>query len=310
MRKEIELAIIGAGIAGVSAAIYARRSGLNFVIFEPKAIGGQLLFMEGIDNYVGLSLGTKGRDLAKDLAKTLSGLEIDVLAKEIKRVDTKEDRVELATDDCLYLARAIIIATGASFKRLDVEGEARLLGRGVSYCAVCDGFFFKGKDVAVVGGGNAAVEEALYLAEIAGKVTLIHRRDELRALDYLQKDLFAKENIEVVFDTVVQQVTGDNLLSEVILKNIKTDETKILSLNGLFVAIGVKPNTGVFDRVISLDEADFIVTDEQMQTSSTFIWACGDCRKRPLRQLITAASEGAIATMGVYKFLKGHYISS
>tara|TARA_B100000315_G_scaffold255730_1_gene299872 strand:- start:872 stop:1804 length:933 start_codon:yes stop_codon:yes gene_type:complete len=310
MKKELELAIIGAGIAGVSAAIYARRSGLDFAIFEAKAIGGQLLLMEGIDNYVGLDLGTKGRDLAKDLAKTLSGLEIDVLAKEIKGVDIKEDKVQLQTDDCLYQAKAVIIATGAGFKKLDVEGEAKLSGRGVSYCAVCDGFFFKGKDVAVVGGGNAAVEEALYLAEIASKVTLIHRRDKLRAADCLQKDLFAKENIEVIFNAVVQQVSGDNLLSEITLKNIKTDETKSLSLNGLFVAIGVVPNTKVFSRVVSLDEGGFIVTDEQMQTSSNSIWACGDCRKRPLRQLITAASEGAIAAMGVYKFLKGHYISS
>ena len=310
MKKEIELAIVGAGIAGVGAAIYAKRSGLDFAIFEAKAVGGQLLFMEGIDNYVGLGLGTKGRDLAGDLSKTLTELEVNVLTEEIINLEIKENLVELHTKDNIYLAKAVIIATGASFKKLDVEGEARLNGRGVSYCAVCDGFFFKGKDVAVIGGGNAAVEEALYLAEIANKVTLIHRRDELRALNYLQKDLFARDNVEVLFESVVQQINGSERISDVLVQNVKTGQVKAVALHGVFVAIGVNPNTKLVSTAVSLDEAGFIVTDEQMQASCAFIWACGDCRKRPLRQLITAASEGAIAAIGAYRFLKGHYISS
>ena len=310
MRKEIELAIIGAGIAGVSAAIYAKRSGLDFAIFEAAAIGGQLLLMEGIDNYAGLGLGIKGRDLAANLSKTLSDLEIELIDKKIKKIDIRGRAAELHTDEGVYSAKAVIVATGASFKKLEIESESRLSGKGVSYCAVCDGFFFKGKDVAVIGGGNAAVEEALYLADVANKVILIHRREKLRALDYLQKDLFAKDNIKVVFDSVVQQINGEAMVSGITVQNLKTQATNTLPLQGVFVAIGINPNTNLFDSAVSLDDKGFIVTDEQMQTSSEIIWACGDCRKRPLRQLITAASEGAIAAIGAYKYLRGHYISS
>lgn len=310
MHKKTELAIIGAGIAGVSAAIYAKRSGLDFVLFEAAAVGGQLLLMEGIDNYPGLEMGTKGRDLAANLSRTLSDLEINIVKEEIKKIDINPETVELHADEGIYTTKSVIIATGASFKRLGAEGEARFSGKGVSYCAVCDGFFFKGKEVAVIGGGNAAVEEALYLAEIAKKVILIHRRDKLRSLDYLQKELFSKDNVEVIFDSVVQQINGETVVSEVKVQNVKAQDTKTLPVQGVFVAIGVNPNTMFFSESISLDDKGFIITDEQMQTSSKLIWACGDCRKRPLRQLITAASEGAISAIGAYRLLKGHYISS
>ena len=310
MDKKIELAIIGAGIAGVSAAIYAKRSGLDFVIFESAAVGGQLLLMKGIDNYPGLEMGTEGSVLAANLSKTLSDLGIKVVNEKIRKVDIEKEIIKLHTDNCIYSAKSAIVATGASFKKLGVEGEARLSGKGVSYCAVCDGFFFRNKDIAVIGGGNAAVEEALYLAEIAKKVTLIHRRDKLRALEYLQKNLFSKDNIEVLFDSVVKQINGEKMVSDVTVQNVNTQSTKTLNLQGVFVAIGVNPNTTLFGEVVSLDDKGFIITDEQMQTSSKLIWACGDCRKRPLRQLITAASEGAISAIGAYKFLKGHYISS
>ena len=194
--------------------------------------------------------------------------------------------------------------------RLGVKGEDRLLGKGVSYCAVCDGFFFKGKDVVVAGGGNTAVEEALYLAEITNKVTLIHRRKELRAVDYLQKKLFARENIEVIFSSVVTEVKGRDLVEEIIIENIDDKQQRSIKISGLFIAIGIKPNTDFFRDIISLDEKGFIVTDEEMQSSSRFVWSCGDCRKRPLKQLITAASEGAVAALSVYKYLRGRYISS
>lgn len=308
--KNIELAIIGGGIAGVSAAVYAKRSGLDFIIFEPKAIGGQLLLMEGIDNYVGLKMGSKGRNLAASLESTLSDLEITITKEEVLNIEIVSTGACLHTADNNYCAKAIIIATGAYFKKLGVKGENEFSGKGVSYCAVCDGFFFKGKDIIVVGGGNAAVEEALYLCEIAGKVTLIHRRDELRALDYLQKDLFSRKNVEVIFDSVIKEVKGENTLSEIIIENTKTNRQKSIAAKGLFVAIGVNPNTEVFSGKITSDNEGFIITDEQMKSSSDFIWAAGDCRKRPLRQLITAASEGAIAAISAYKHLKGHYISA
>ena len=309
MRKEIELAIIGAGIAGVAASVYAKRSGLEFFLFEARGVGGQLLFMEGIDNYIGLEAGIKGRDLAKNLTKTLEALEIAITKKEILKAEAESDRVILHTSDCIYSAKGVIVASGANFAKLGFKSEKEFTGKGVSYCAVCDGFFFKGKDVVVVGGGNTAAEEALYLAEIAKKVTLIHRRDELRAMEYLKKQLLAKDNIEVVFDSVIKEVRGGDVLREVVIENTKNEQSQVLTTAGLFVAIGIKPNTKVFRDIISQDEKGFIVADEEMKSSSCFIWACGDCRKRPLKQLITAASEGAIAALSAYKYLKGHYIS-
>ena len=308
--KEFELAIIGAGIAGVSAAVYAKRSGLNFVLFEEKAVGGQLLFMENIDNYVGIDLGSKGRELAKSLNKALTDLAIPITKEGLIKVDIQGKDIHLDTGQNNYLVNAVIVATGASFRKLGVEGEAKFLGKGVSYCAVCDGFFFKGKDVVVVGGGNSAAEEALYLSEIANRVTLIHRRDKLRALEYLQKDLFAKDNIDVVFDSVVKEVKGQDSVNEIIIENAKSGEHKSLPLSGVFVAIGINPNTMILNDIVACNESGFIITNEQMKTSADCIWACGDCRRRPLRQLITAASEGAIAAIGTYKYLRGHYISS
>ena len=310
MKKETELIIIGAGIAGVAAAVYARRTGLEFLIFEAKGIGGQLLFIEDIDNYVGLEPGTKGRDLAKNLIKTLEDLKIDVTDEEISKVENKENKVLLYSSDRVYSAPCAIVATGAAFMKLGVRGEAKFLGKGVSYCAVCDGFFFKEKDVVVVGGGNTAAEEALYLAEIVNKVTLIHRRNELRAMDYLQKKLFARKNIEIIFDSVVREIKGEDVLKEVVIENTKDKQQYSLAASGLFIAIGIKPNTEIFKNILSLDEKGFIITDEEMRSSSGFIWSCGDCRKRSLKQLITAASEGVVAALSAYKYLKGDYISS
>lgn len=309
MRKEIELAIIGAGIAGVAAAVYAKRSGLEFFLFEAKGLGGQLLLMEDIDNYIGLKAGTKGRELAENLIEALKDLAIDITNEEISKVELEEKKVILHTSEHVYSAKGVIIATGANFAKLGFKGEAKFLGKGVSYCAVCDGFFFKGKDVVIVGGGNTAVEEALYLAEITNKVTLIHRRNELRAMEYLKKQLLAKDNIEVIFDSVVKEARGDNFLKEVIIESVGNRKSQALAAAGLFVAIGIKPHTEIFKDVVSREEKGFIVTDEEMQSSIAFIWACGDCRKRPLKQLITAASEGAIAALSAYKYLRGHYIS-
>lgn len=310
MKKTTELAIIGAGIAGVSAAIYAKRCGLDFLIFEPGAIGGQLLFMEGIDNYVGLGLGAKGRDLAVKLEETLSGLEIGVTAEEITGVEKDLEGVNLRSSGGDCRAKAVIIASGASFRKLGVKGEAEFSGKGVSYCAVCDGFFFKNKDVAVVGGGNTAVEEALYLSEITRKVTLIHRRDKLRALDYLQKRIFEKNNVEVVFNSIIKEIKGGEALKEVVIENTETALSRSLEISGLFAAVGIIPGTKFLNNIVAADDEGFILTDERMKSSCDFIFAAGDCRKRPLKQLITAASEGAIAAVSAYKRLKGSYISS
>jgi len=310
MNNSKELIIIGGGIAGVSAAIYAKRLGLNFDIFESKAVGGQLLFMENIDNYVGIGLGAKGHDLADSLQKALADLEIPLKNEKIIKAEISDDVLCLNTAKGVVKTKAAIAATGANFQKLGIKGEEELSGRGVSYCAVCDGFFFKNKSVAVIGGGNTAVEEALYLSGIAQKVTLVHRRDKLRALDYLQKKIFKKDNIEVLFNHTVKEIKGSELLEEITLEDVKTNQTKSLKLQGVFIAIGIKPNTEVFKSLISCDQSGFILADEEMKSSCPLIWAAGDCRKRPLRQLITAASEGAIAAVSSYKYLRGHYISA
>jgi len=310
MNNSKELIIIGGGIAGVSAAVYAKRLGLDFDIFESKAVGGQLLFMENIDNYIGIGLGAKGRDLAETLQKTLADLEIQLTTREIIRAEIEGNILNLETAEGLVKTRAAIVATGANFRKLGIKGEEELSGKGVSYCAVCDGFFFRDKSIAVVGGGNTAVEEALYLSGIVQKVTLIHRGDKLRALDYLQKEIFKKDNIEVLFNHTVKEIKGSKFVEELTLEDVKTSHEKLLKLQGIFVAIGIKPNTEVFKSLVSCDESRFIITDEEMKTSCPFIWAAGDCRKRPLRQLITAASEGAIAAVSSYKYLRGHYISA
>ncbi|UCC95739.1 MAG: FAD-dependent oxidoreductase [Candidatus Omnitrophota bacterium] len=310
MRPIRDLAIIGGGIGGVSSAIYAKRAGLDFLFFESNAVGGQLLFMENVDNYVGLEIGIRGQDFAKKLEKNLKDLRIDVCQEEIVKVEEKTAKVEVHSGSSSYEAKGLIVATGASPLKLAIPGEDGFVGKGVSYCAICDGFFFKDKEVVVVGGGNTAVEEALYLAQLARKVTLIHRKNHLRALQYLQAKLFQKDNIEVIFESVVKELKGKEFLEGLILENTQTHQRHTLPTSGLFIAVGVKPNTEIVKNIVSTDEKGFIITDNEMRTSSNCIWACGDCRLRPLRQLITAASEGALATLSAYKYLKGHYIST
>jgi thioredoxin reductase (NADPH) len=310
MKINSELAIIGAGIAGVSAAIYAKRMGLEFLLFEPKTVGGQLLFIENIDNYAGAGLAAKGKDFASTLLGTLKDLEIDITSQEITGIQIDKTSVKLIAEGKNYNVKALIVASGAAFRSLGLSTENNYIGKGLSYCAVCDGFFFKNKDVAVIGGGNTAAQEALHLAGICRKVYLIHRREQLRAIDYLQKQLRKKNNVEIIFDSIVREIEGKDILENIVIENVKTNRTLTLPLNGLFIAIGVRPHTDIFKDIISMDDGGFILTNEEMKTSCDFVWACGDCRKRPLRQLITAASEGAIAAMSAFKYLKGGYISA
>ncbi|MCF7870946.1 MAG: FAD-dependent oxidoreductase [Candidatus Omnitrophica bacterium] len=307
--KSLDLIIVGAGIAGVNAAVYAKRSGLTFKIFESKAIGGQLFYMERIDNYLGLKLGTKGRELARSLADSLSGLNIPIESEQVKEVKQQEGVFQVLTNKGQYRSKAVILATGSSFRKLGLTNEVKLTGKGVSYCAVCDGFFFKGKNVAVVGGGNTAVEEALYLSSFAKTVTLIHRRSKLRALEYLSKNLTKKDNVNIIYNHTIKEILGQQQLKGLIIEEVDKGNPRELPLDGLFVAIGSSPNTEICRQLVSTDEKGFITTDSKMKTSNDLVWACGDCRRRPLRQLITAASEGAIASIEVYKKVRQSYLS-
>ncbi len=307
--EKIDLAVIGSGIAGISASIYAKRAGLSFRLFEKNVLGGQLLFVSDVENYVGLP-PSKGIDLLRNLERNLKDLKIEPLYKEIKNVEIKDKEIHLRSSDNLYVSGSLIIAVGAAFKKIGIEDEDRFLGKGLSYCAVCDGFFFKDKTVAVVGGGNSACEEAVYLSQICQKVYLIHRRAGLRAIDYLQKEVFERSNIELILNSKIKEIRGKELLEELILENTEKNEEKKLSLKGLFVAIGTRPNTEVFNGIVDMDGKGFIITDAEMRTSVDSVYACGDCRRRALRQLITAAAEGATAAISAYKKLRGRYISS
>jgi thioredoxin reductase (NADPH) len=224
-------------------------------------------------------------------------------------VKQQEGVFQVSTSKDQYKAKAVILATGSSFRKLGLTNEVKLTGKGVSYCAVCDGFFFKGKNVAVVGGGNTAVEEALYLSSFAKKVTLIHRRNELRALEYLTKNLSEKDNVNIIYNHTIKEILGQQQLKGLIIEESSKGNTRELLLDGLFVAIGSSPNTEICRQLVSTDENGFITTDSKMKTSNDFVWACGDCRRRPLRQLITAASEGAIASIEVYKKVRQSYLS-
>ncbi|MCM8823971.1 MAG: thioredoxin-disulfide reductase [Candidatus Omnitrophica bacterium] len=307
--KNIDLTIIGGGIAGISAAIYSHRAGLNPIIFEKNVLGGQLLYIDTVDNYPAVYPHTPGIKFVDVLNSTLQEFKVNFINESVEKVELSDNGIVIYSENDTYLSQALIIATGAKPKRLGIEGEDLLIGKGVSFCAICDGFFFKDKDVAVVGGGNSAVEEALYLSHICKKVYLIHRRDKLRALDYLQKELFSKNNVELVWNTTVEKIYGEGRVEGVVLKNLVEDKKINFSVSAVFIAIGIEPVTEIFKSIVDTDRDGYIITDEWMHTSRKLIYACGDCRRRPLRQLITAASEGAIAGLSAYKDLRGNYIS-
>lgn len=297
-----DLIILGAGPAGLTAGIYAARGGLNAVIVESKAVGGQAALTAEIENYPGFS-SVSGYELVSLMQAQCEALGVSfvfdapvalALEGDVKRVDT-------AYSGTLE-ARAVILATGALPRTLGIERESELMGGGVSYCATCDGAFFRGKPVAVVGGGNTAVEDALYLEKFASEVYLIHRRDALRA-DAILADRVKNSGVHIVWDSVVTALDGDKKLQSVTLKNVKSGDTSSLAVNGLFVAVGQKPATEGLTGV-ELD-GGYIVTDSEMRTSLPGVFAAGDVRKKTLRQVVTAAADGAVAAESAIKFLNG-----
>lgn len=297
-----DLIILGAGPAGLTAGIYAARGGLNAVIVESKAVGGQAALTAEIENYPGFA-SVSGYELVSLMQAQCEALGVSfvfdapvalALEGDVKRVDT-------AYSGTLE-ARAVILAMGALPRTLGIERESELMGGGVSYCATCDGAFFRGKPVAVVGGGNTAVEDALYLEQFASEVYLIHRRDALRA-DAILADRVKNSGVHIVWDSVVTALDGDKKLQSVTLKNVKSGDTSSLAVNGLFVAVGQKPATEGLTGV-ELD-GGYIVTDSEMRTSLPGVFAAGDVRKKTLRQVVTAAADGAVAAESAIKFLNG-----
>lgn len=303
MSKIYDLIIIGSGPAGLSAAIYAQRARLNTLVIEKEYIsGGQVVNTYEVDNYPGLP-GVGGYELGMKFREHADKLEAEFVTAEVKRILIEETVKTVITDGEDYQAKALVIATGAKHRRLSVAGEEEFGGMGVSYCATCDGAFFKGRTVAVVGGGDVAAEDAIFLARGCEKVYLIHRRDELRAAKSIQERLFALPNVEVVWDSIVTEISGEDRVEALKIKNVKTEEKKNLPIDGVFVAVGILPNSEIAKEVTALDGQGYIKAGEDCVTSIPGVFAAGDVRTKALRQIITAAADGANAVTSVQEYI-------
>lgn len=292
----LDIAIIGAGPAGLTAGLYAARAGMDVAVFERTAPGGQLAQTDHLENYPGFPEGTEGFALAYSMKQQADNFGVKAVSEDVESVDLASDPKVLRTPFGEHRARAVIVATGARPRKLGVEGEEALTGRGVSYCATCDGNFFRGKTVAVVGGGNTAAADALYLARICEKVYLIHRRDQLRATAIYHERLAKISNVEFVWNSNVMALSANDagaLAGATVRDNISGEE-RFLELSGLFVAVGTLPNTEFLAGALATDEAGYILTDEEGATNLEGVWAAGDVRKKALRQVVTAVSDGAV----------------
>lgn len=300
----LDVIIVGGGPAGMNAALYAKRLGLETLIIESLEFGGQMLNTLEIENYVGMK-NVSGFDLSSDMEEHMREFLDDshVIYDEVKSITKTDGTFEVKLQKEVLRSKAVIIATGCQYRKIGISGEGDLLGRGVSYCAVCDGPFFKDKDIAVIGGGNSAVEEALYLSTIARNVTIVHRRDGLRASKVYADKAMAKENIDFKWSHVPTSIDGEEKVSGLSLKSTKDNTEHSIDVDGVFVYIGVDPNLPKLEGMDSVtSESGFIITNEDMSTSVDGLFAIGDIREKELRQIITAAGDGAIAAQSVYNY--------
>lgn len=300
-----DVVIIGAGIAGTTAAIYAKRAGIdNLLLIEKGAAGGQIRSIDKIDNYPGAKVGITGMEFADGLTRQLNDLEIEPVLMDVKKVTKEQEGFIVQTDRRELRTKTVICASGAAPRRLGVKGETEFAGRGVSYCAVCDGFFFRNKEVAVIGGGNTALEDALYLSNIASKVYVVHRRDKFRGFDSIARQVMQRDNIIIKWNSVVEEISGKMTVGQITLNSTVGSDTEIFSVNGVFIAVGYEPYTDFIAELVNRDSAGFVEVDHSMSTASGGLYACGDCIQKELKQLVTCASEGAVAAMSAYKFLE------
>ena len=299
-----DLIIVGGGPAGLTAGLYAARSRIDTLLLEKLIPGGQVLTTALVENYPGFEEGVSGPDLIAKMEKQARRFGLKVEMRLVEKIILDGDQKMVLADGEEYLTRAVIVASGAESQLLGVPGEKELRGRGVSYCATCDGPFFQEREVVVVGGGDAAVEEAVYLTRFAKRVRIIHRRDQLRATKLVQERALSNDKVEVVWDTVVTRINGENFVQSVDVKNVRTGQESSLDVAGVFMYVGVKPNSELFDFEIETDEKGYLRTDDRMRTSVEGIYAVGDVRSKLLRQIVTAAGEGATAAFAVEKYLE------
>lgn len=299
-----DLIIIGSGPAGLSAAVYGKRAGLNLLVLEKAPMsGGQVLNTYEVDNYLGMP-GINGFDMGMQFRAHADGLEVEFREAEVTAIRDKGHSKSVITAEGELEAKTVILATGAVHARLDVPGEEELSGMGVSYCATCDGAFFKGRTVAVVGGGDVALEDAVYLARTCEKVYLIHRRDELRGAMALQEELKLLSNVEILYSHTVEEIQGESAVEKLRIKNVKTGEISDLNVAGIFVAVGIRPNTELVRECLKLDAGGYIPAGEDCATEVPGLFAAGDVRRKPIRQIITAVADGANAAVAAGIFCR------
>jgi len=301
--KKYDVIIIGGGPAGLSAGIYTSRSRLTTLLIERAAIGGQIINAPLVENYPGFKDGVSGIDLTQAMHEQATHFGVITLYDEVSSIEVKgrEKIVKTAQGD--FSARAVILAGGAERQKLGVPGEDKYTGKGVSYCATCDGAFFRGKTVAVIGGGNSAVTEALELTKFATRIYLVHRRNELRATKILQEKLLADARIQVLWDTAPVEITGDTFVKQIKLRNVNTNQETVLDISGVFVSVGSQPATGYLKGLLALDSVGAIVTNDKLETNVPGIFVAGDIRSGSIRQVVGAAGEGAMAAVNAGKYI-------
>lgn len=293
-KTDFDQIIIGAGPAGLSAGIYAARAGYKTMILEKMSPGGQMMLTDVIDNYPGYPEGITGFELQDKMTKQLYKFEGKINTETVKSIERKENIFKIVTDENIYTSYSVIIATGARHRRLNIPGESEFASKGVSYCGTCDGPFFRNKNVAVIGGGDTALTEALFLSKFAGSVKVIHRRDRFRAVQSLVNDAENNEKISFIFDTTVDEINGADKVTGIRLNNKKTGEITNIDIDGVFIFVGLDPNTEIFDKSL-FDESKYIKTDERMSTVMGGLFAAGDVRSGTFRQIVCACSDGAKA---------------
>lgn len=303
MEKIYDMIIVGGGPGGYTAALYAARAGLDVLLIERLSPGGQMNLTEKIDNYPGFPEGVDGFQLSYNMQQQAERFGAKTKYAEVLELQLEGEEKSVRTNEGTYLAKTVVISTGANPRQLGVERENEMIGRGVGYCAHCDGGFYRGKRVVVVGGGNSAVAEALYLSRIAREVILVHRRDTLRATQIYLKPLQEASNIRILWDSEVAELLGDEVLSEVKIRNLKTGEVQLLEAQGLFVSIGRKPATDLVKDQLTLDGAGYIMAGEDTKTNIPGVYTVGDVRTKELRQIVTAVADGAMAAHVAEQFL-------
>ncbi|MFB3895693.1 MAG: thioredoxin-disulfide reductase [bacterium] len=308
MELGYDVIIIGGGPAGLTAGIYAARSRLKTLLLERFMPGGQVALTDFIENYPGFPDGINGIELMQKMESQSARFGLQIENSETTQIRLRPDNWKtIVTADTEYKTKTIIIATGAESKKLGIPGEKEFLGKGISYCATCDGPFFKEKDIAVIGGGDSALEEGLYLTRFAKSVKIIHRRDQLRATKLIQERAMADPKIKFILDSIPIEIIGTNALEALRIKNVKSNEISVIPITGLFIYVGLVPRTAIVKDLITLDEYGYIIADMTMATSVPGIYAAGDVRKTSLRQVATAVGDGAMAAFSAEKYIEAHF---